>query len=210
MNILIIGASRGVGRLAMQQALAAGHQVTAFARNVSFLPSRQEQLRLVYGDATSEADVRNAVAGHDAVVSALGSDNRRGPTQLYSTSAANIVRAMSDAGVRRLVVLSNFGVLSEGSTHPLTALLAWAVQLGIRDTLADHRLALSHLQQSALDWTAIRPMALTDGPHTGVYRVVTDGLPSGGIRISRADVADFMLKQLTSPAFSGKVPAVAY
>lgn len=209
MKILIIGASRGVGRLAMQQALENGHHVTAFARDPSALPGH-ERLTVLRGDATNEADIRHAVAGHDVVISALGSDNRREPTQLYSTATDNLVRAMSEAGVSRLVVLSNFGVLSEGSRHPLTALLAWAVRLSIRDTLADHRLALGYLERSSLDWTAIRPMALTDGPRTGVYRVVADGLPSGGMRISRADVADFMLRQLVTPLSGGQLPALAY
>jgi hypothetical protein len=117
---------------------------------------------------------------------------------------------MTDADVRRLIVLSNYGVLSEGSRHPLTALLAWAVRLAVRDTLADHRLALEHLKRSSLDWIAIRPMALTNGPHTGIYRVASKGLPSGGTRISRADVADFMLKQLATPLPSGQLPALAY
>lgn len=210
MNILIIGASRGVGRQAVQQALDAGHHVTAFARDPSSLPSGHERLTLLPGDATNEADVRRAVVGRDAVVSALGSDNRRGPTQLYSTATANLVRTMSEAGVCRLIVLSNFGVLSEGSGNLATALLAWAVRLGLRDTLRDHRRALGYLQHSSLDWTAIRPMALTDGPRTGVYRVVPDGLPSGGMRISRADVADFMLKLLAGSQSGGQLPALAY
>lgn len=210
MNLLIIGASRGVGRLAVQQALDKGHRVTAFARDPSSLPSGQERLTVFRGDATNKDDVLEAVPGHDAVVSALGSDNRRGPTQLYSTAAANIVRAMTEAGVRRLIVLSNYGVLSEGSRHPLTALLAWAVRLAIRDTLADHRLALEYLRRSSLDWIAIRPMTLTNGPHTGIYRVAPNGLPSGGTRIARADVADFMLKQLAAPRSSGQLPALAY
>ncbi|CAN7267000.1 SDR family oxidoreductase [Devosia sp. LjRoot16] len=209
MNILIIGASRGVGRLAVEQALDAGHHVTAFARNPSSLPIH-EHLTLAQGDATNDADVRKAVAGHDAVISALGSDHRRGPTQLYSTATTNLIEAMSSADVSRLIVLSNFGVLSESSHHPLTALLVWAVRLGIRHTLADHRLALRYLQRSTLDWTAVRPMALTDGPRTRNYRVVRDGLPNGGTRISSADVADFMLKQLIDSPFKGKLPALAY
>lgn len=210
MKILIIGASRGVGRMATQQALEQGHHVTALARDPSSLPSEHDRLTVLRGDATNESDIRRAVDGNDAVISTLGSDNRRGPTRLYSTATANLVRAMSDAGVRRLVVLSNFGVLSEGSCHPLTASLAWVARMVLRDTLADHRLALQYLQKSSLDWTAIRPMALTDGRHTGVYRVVSEGLPSGGARISRADVADFMLKQLAGRVSGGQVPALAY
>lgn len=210
MNILIIGASRGVGRHVVQQALDKGHHVTAFARDPSTLPSSHERLAVLRGDATNKAEVRNAVPGHDAVVSALGSDSRRGPTQLYSTATANMVRAMNETGVHRLIVLSNYGVLSEGSGHPVTALLAWAVRLAIRDTLADHRLALEHLKRSSIEWVAIRPMALTNGAHTGIYRVVPNGLPNGGTRISRADVADFMLKQVVNSMSGGQVPALAY
>jgi putative NADH-flavin reductase len=209
MKLLIIGASRGIGLEAVQQALAAGHHVTAFARSPASTPV-ESRLTWLSGDATNPADVDAAVAGRDAVISTLGSDNRRGPTHLYSTATTNLVRAMSASGVHRLVVLSNFGVLGESSCHPLTALMALGVRLGIRETLADHGLALAQLRKSSLDWTAIRPMALTDGPYTGLYRVAVDGLPAGGTRISRRDVADFMLKQLTSSAFLGQAPALAY
>ncbi len=209
MRILVIGASRGVGRLVVQQALDAGHNVTAFARDLSGIPDLHKPLRVLSGDATNEVDICRAVAGHDAVVSALGSDNRHGPTRLYSTAAANLVRGMSDAGISRLVVLSNFGVLSESSWHPTTALITCAVRLAIRDTLADHRLAIEAFKRSNLDWAAVRPMALFDGKHTGVYRVVSEGLPSGGWHISRADVADFMLRQLADTS-GQRTPAIAY
>lgn len=209
MNVLIIGASRGVGLLAVQQALAAGHRVTAFARSPATTPAGS-RLTWISGDALNPADIDAAMAGQEAVISTLGTDNRRGPTQLYSAATHNIVRAMDAAGVHRLIVLSNFGVLAERSCHPLTGLMALGVQLGIRDTLADHGRALDQLRRSSLDWTAIRPMALTDGAHTGIYRVAREGLPAGGTRISRPDVADFMVKQLASPAFLGQAPALAY
>lgn len=210
MKILICGASRGVGRCAVQQALEGGHEVTAFARNPSSLPRDQPRLTIVAGDATNPADVARAVVGHDAVLSTLGPDSRKGSTTLHSTAASAIVHAMTRSGVRRLIALSNFGVLSEGSAHPVTGLLAWMVRHSIRDALADHRLALQQMQDSSLDWIAVRPMALTNGAHTGKYRVVADGLPRGGTHISRADVADFMLKQVAAPQFNGKVPALAY
>ena len=210
MKIIVFGASRGVGRSVVDQALARGHEVTAFARDPSSMDRFDDRLKGVAGDATDPTDVADAIPGHDAVFVTLGADNRRGATTLYSKAAENIVAAMSAAGVKRLIALSNFGVLGESSSHPLTALLAMAVRFVTRDMLADHRLALSHFRQSSLDWTAVRPMALTDGPLKGVYRISLDALPSGGSRISRLDVADFMLKELDERRFVGQVPALAY
>jgi putative NADH-flavin reductase len=210
MKIIVVGASRGVGRSVVDQALARGHEVTAFARDPSSMDRFDDRLKGIAGDATDPEDVADAIPGHDAVFMTLGADNRRGATTLYSKAAENIVAAMSTAGVKRLIALSNFGVLGESSSHPLTALLAMAVRFITRDMLADHRLALSHFRQSSLDWTAVRPMALTDGPLQGAYRISLDALPSGGSRISRLDVADFMLKELDERRYVGQVPALAY
>jgi putative NADH-flavin reductase len=210
LKVIVFGASRGVGAHAVQQALAAGHDVTAFARKAESIAQSHERLTIVAGDVTNPLDVAAAMPGHDAALVTLGADNRRAPTSLYSDAIANVIRAMRLSGARRLVALSNFGVLGETSGHPLTATLATLVRFAIRHTLVDHRKALELLHSSPVDWTAVRPMALNHGPRTGNYRVARKGLPSGGMRISRADVADFMIRQLDDKDHVRGTPALAY
>jgi putative NADH-flavin reductase len=210
MKMAIIGAGRGVGRHAVEQALDLGHDVTAFARNADAVRHLGGRLTITAGDVTDPADVQRALAGQDTVLCTLGADDRQAATTLYSTAARNLAEAMPRAGVDRLIFLSNFGVLGEGSWHPATALLAMMVRRAIEGTLADHRRALDHHGGSPLRWTAVRPMALTKGARTGRYRVAPEGLPFGGTRISRADVADFMLKQIGDERYLGLAPAIAY
>lgn len=209
MKIVIYGASRGVGRHAVEQALGLGYDVTAVSRNASTLQHLSGRLSAVAGDVTSSRDVERTLTGQDAVLCTLGADDRRATT-LYSTAVKNLIEAMPKAGVSRLLLLSNFGVLGERSWHPGTGSLAVLVRWAIPGTLVDHRRALKLLDNSPLHWTAIRPMRLTDGTLTRKYRVATRGLPFGGLKISRADVADFLLQQLMDERFLGLTPAIAY
>jgi uncharacterized protein YbjT (DUF2867 family) len=198
-----------VGRAAVQLASQFGHQVTAFARGTSGLADLSPSISLFAGDATNPADVAQAASGQDAILCNLGPDSRS-PTDLNEMAARNVVAAMGEHKISRLIFLSNFGVLGETSLHPLTGLLTIIVRAAIKNTLIDHRAALEILRGSNLEWTAVRPMRLTNDPHTGLYRVSADGLPSGGTKIARADVADFMLGQLGRAEFVRKVPAIAY
>jgi putative NADH-flavin reductase len=167
-------------------------------------------LHVVRCDVANPTDVHDAVAGHDAVLCALGADSW-GPTALYSTAARNVVLAMRGQGARRLVFLSNFGVQDEQARGTRQAALLFLARRVLRHTLADHRLALEEIGGSPLAWTAVRPLAMSDGPLTGRYRVETDGLlPPGGARVSRADVAHFMLRQAVEDEFLNSAPAIAY
>jgi putative NADH-flavin reductase len=209
MKIAIIGASRGVGRHIAEQALARGHQVTAAVRNPADVPMQHERLWVVTCDALDKAAVGAAIQDQDVVFCAIGT-NSRGPTTLYSSAARNVVTAMRQHGVRRLVFLSNFGVLDETGSDLISSLMLVLARRVIRHTLADHRLALDAMVGSGTEWTAVRPMALTDGPLTGNYRVDTAGLPRKGRSIARADVADFMLKQAEEDRYLRQAPAIAY
>ncbi len=209
MNIVIIGASGRVGRHALEQALAAGHTVTAAVRYRGAIEVRHPALSVVSCDVRNADEVCQAVAGHEAVIVALG-DPSRGPTDLYSTGARNTIAAMQEHGVRRLVFLSNFGVLGERAGDLVGALLLMLVRRVIAYTLADHRLALDAMRDWGGEWVAVRPMALDGGPRTGRYRVAIEGLPDRGRRVSRADVAEFMLEQATATEYLRSVPAIAY
>ena len=137
-------------------------------------------------------------------------DKSRGATTLYSKGALNTLRGMHANNVRRLIFLSNFGILGERTQDLGGALLLFLVKRFIRHTLDDHRRALQEIRAQAPEWIVVRPMALTNGPGAGRYRVVVDGVPAGGRKVSRAVVALFMLLQATGNDYLNQVPAIAY
>jgi putative NADH-flavin reductase len=209
MKVLIIGASRGVGRRLLERSLAQDHQVTAAVRNPTAVDIQHSHLRVLSCDVLDTGSVTRALAGHDVVFCAIG-DRSRGPTTLYSTAARNIVHGMQAQQVRRLVFLSNFGVLGETARDLRGAALLFLAKRLIRHTLADHRRALQEIQDHAPEWIAVRPLPLTDGPWTGQYRTAVDGIPAKSSHIARADVADFMLRQATDNSYLNRAPAIAY
>jgi putative NADH-flavin reductase len=209
MNIVIFGANGGVGRRLVELALGENHTVTAAIRNPASLDIAHERLRVVTCDVRSATSVGKAIEGQDAVLCALG-DKSRGPTTLYSAGASVIADQMKAQGIRRIVFLSNFGILDERPQGWIQALMLRLARRVIPHTLADHRRALDEISKRALDWVIVRPMALNNGPWTGVYRVAIDDLPARGTRIARADVADFMLRQASAPDYLQKLPSIAY
>jgi putative NADH-flavin reductase len=209
MKVLIIGGSRGVGRCLLDRALSQNHQVTAAVRNPAAVDIHHPQLHVVPCDILDAAAVTLALVGQDVVFCTIG-DKSRGPTTLYSRGACNIVQGMQAQKVRRLVFLSNFGVLGEKAQDFRGAALLFLVRCFIRPTLADHRRALEEIQDHAPEWVAVRPLPLTNGPWTGQYRVVVDGIPAKSSHIARADVADFMMRQAMDDSYLYKAPAIAY
>jgi putative NADH-flavin reductase len=117
--------------------------------------------------------------------------------------------AMEAARVRRLIFLSNFGVLNETAPDLRWEVMMPFARFKIRHLLRDHVAAIAEVRRYDLDWTFVRPLILTDGPATGHYRIDADGIPRGGLKISRADVADFMLRQVEDDVFVGQLPAIA-
>jgi len=165
------------------------------------------QLRLIAGDVTDPACVAAAVDGQDAVVSALGSRSER-PVHVYSDGIANTLRAMTARGVRRLVVVSAAYVgAGVGLPLPLRLLGRAPGVAGVRE---DMELMEDDVQLSDLDWTIVRAAALTNGPFTGVYRVVENGAVPGGRRISRPDLAALLLKCAEGSQYLRRTVAVAY
>ncbi|HYD89687.1 MAG TPA: NAD(P)H-binding protein [Vitreimonas sp.] len=209
MKLIVFGANRGVGRRAVETALAEGHEVTAAVRAPERMMLKHERLRVAQCDVADGARVSEVIAGHDVAIATLG-ERSRGPTTLYSTAAKTISAAMAERGVNRLVFLSNFGVLGERGRGAAQTMLLFMVKRMIRPTLDDHRRALDTLAASQVDWTAVRATPLTDGPATGAYRIAADGLPPHGSSISRGDVAGFMLAEAMRREFVRMAPAIAY
>jgi putative NADH-flavin reductase len=196
MKLLIFGATGGTGREVVAQALDQGHHVSAFARNPAAITTKHDHLKVAHGDILDYPSVAAAVPGQDAVLSALGVRKLRKNTVL-SDGTKNLIRAMERHGVRRLVCESSLGVGdSRGQLGWVVNLLI--IPLFLRNVFRDKEVQEQYIKQSGLDWVIVRPGALTAGPRTGVYRSgfsPTDQTIRG--KISRADVADFMLKQLT-------------
>jgi uncharacterized protein YbjT (DUF2867 family) len=209
MNITIFGATGGTGRQLVAQALDQDHHVTVQARSPEKLADLEHpHLEVIRGDVLEPADVERAVDGQEAVLCAIGAG--AGRTSLREDGTRNIVAAMANKGVSRLICLSSLGV---GDS---TANLPWFTKhviLGIflRHAFADHERQEAVVRQSPLDWTIVRPPHLEDGPRSGEYR---HGFPpterSIQGKISRADVADFMLKQLTNDSYLRQSPGVSY
>lgn len=205
MKLAIFGATGGTGQELVAQALAQGHEVTAFVRNPAKLPLTHERLRVIAGDVTDAAAVAQAVAGQDAVLSALGSPNLQANTVL-SDGTRHIIAAMEANGVRRFVCETSLGV---GDSHgqPGFMFTHVAVPLFLKHAMADKEIQEKYIKASNLDWIIVRPGGLTDGPRTSEYRHGLAKDISG--RIARADVAEFMLKQLTDDTYLRQTPAIA-
>ncbi len=197
MKILIFGATGGVGSELVTQALAAGHELTVLVRDAAKIAAAP-RVKLIVGDATDRRAIEQAVTGVDAVVSSLGTGNRlRG--DVVSRATEILIPAMQSAGVRRLIVVSAFGVGEQRAESGLIQRLIFATFL--RSLYADKDKADTMLRQSTLDWTLVHPVRLTNGPHTTTYQAIDHAQMRGMPSISRADVAHFMLAQLSSDAW---------
>ena len=209
MKLLVFGSTGGTGRELLKQALDQGHDVVAYARDPAKLDGmKHARLEVIRGDVLDLAGVESAVAGHDAVFCAVGAGAKR--TTLREDATRNIVSAMESTGVRRLICLSSLGVGDSRGNLPLFTKYV-IVSIFLRHAFADHERQEDIVRQSSLDWTIVRPPHLKDGPRTGSYRhgfAATDRRIGG--QISRADVADFMLKQLTEVMYVHQTPGVSH
>ena len=207
MKVLIIGATGATGKILMREALAHGHEVTALARNPSALAPEDYRLRVVEGNALDASSLEAAVAGQDAVLSALGTSSR-GPTTLFSESTHNLIGAMDKHGVRRLVCITGVGV---GDSKGHVGFLYDRIirPFVVKNVYEDKERQEEAIKQSDLDWVIVRPARLTDEPAKGEYRVYLGGSYTA-TKISRADVAAFMLAQLTDDTYVRKTPVISY
>ena len=204
MKLCVIGATGGVGRHFVEQALGEGHEVTAFVRTPSKLDLKHASLHLVQGDVMDTRSLAHAVRGQDAVVCSLGSASLKKNT-LRSEGTRHVVEAMTQAGVTRLLVVSSMGV---GDSHKqLTLFAKFFVATLIRHPIADHEVQEAIVRESNLDWTIVRPSGLSDDPVSGSYKVGV-GPELKGSRIARADVAHFLLAELNDPQWSGQAPSI--
>ena len=209
-SILIVGASGGTGRELVTQALDRGYRVTALARDLPSIQTKHERLRVVQGDVLDYPSLESAVKGHDAVVCALGHKQYFRPTRILSQGTINLLRAMNGQGVRRLVCETALGIGSSAGRMGLYYTF-FVLPIILPFYFWDKTRQEQAIAASLADWVIVRPGALTNGPRRRRYR---HGANIGSflttVRISRADVADFMLNQLTDNAYLKAAPGVCW
>jgi putative NADH-flavin reductase len=208
-QLAVFGATNGVGRRLTENALDAGHRVTALVRNPSRMPLEHSNLTLIQGDATEFDAVQRTVRGSDAVVCALGAP-ALSRSRVRSQGTQHIVDAMGHQAVRRLLCVSVLG--AGDSREVLTFGLRYLLfPLYLRRAVAEHERQEAIIRQSGLDWTIVRPPTLTDGPATGAYlHGFGNDRRDLSFDISRADVAAFLLGQLAHDRYLREAVGVSY
>jgi putative NADH-flavin reductase len=207
MNIAIFGANGGTGRLLTERSLAAGHKVSALLRTPEAFPYR-DRVQVIQGSAFDPDPVRRTLEGTDAVLSALGPRSPLRNENVLPRAVPIIVEAMQQTGIRRIIVLGAAATLPDAMSKQ-SALNRWIAENIIYKTflkwpIAEQIAQYKALAASNLDWTIVMPPRLTNTPGRHPYRIDGEALPPNGSRISRHDVADFMMQQLTSPEWLRK------
>jgi putative NADH-flavin reductase len=206
MKLLILGATGGIGLEVVEQAVDRGHAVTAFVRSPESLRKFADRVAIVAGDLLNAAELGRVIKGHDAVLSSFGPREPLSKTDraLLPSFGQALTSAMVQASARRVIVVSA-AFLFRDSIVPPTYLFG---QLFFREQVAGLSEMEDAFQRSTLDWTIVRPPRLTKKPKSKIYRIQEGHLPRFGFTISRADVADFMIKAAESGASIGKIVGV--
>jgi len=207
MKLIIFGATGSIGHHLVQQALEQGHSVTTFTRDASKVGVQNEHVNIIVGNVLDPISVDDAVTGHDVVLCSLGAGMKG---VVRSEGTKNIIHAMQQSGVKRLICQSSLGVGDSKSN--LTLFWKYFMfGLLLRKAYKDHFYQEQYVSQSELDWTIVRPGEFTDGDHTGQYQYgFSPAERSLKLKVSRADVADFMLKQISDKTFLYKTPGLSY
>lgn len=208
MKLAIVGATGPTGRELVQQALAAGHVVTAGVRSpkTANLPTN---VRLVEADVTRASSLIPLVTGQDAVLCALGSKLSRKPTTLLSGGTKNLVGAMTSAGVRRLMCITGIGA-GDSKGHGGFLYDHIIQPLLLSEIYKDKTRQEEVIRRSGLDWTIVRPAMLTNGPATGKFREIIDISGVTAKKISRSDVAAYVLRAVAAPQTVGTTVLITY
>lgn len=206
MKLVVLGATGGTGLELVRQAMERGHSVTAFVRSPERLGAFRDRITVKQGDLLNHAELERVIQGHDAVLSGFGPrvPVAKADANLLQRFAVALASAMIHAGVRR-VVLESVAFLFRNSIVPPAYLLG---RLFFPRVVADASAMERVFGESDLDWTMVRPPELTEKPYSGKYRAREGHLPRFGFKISRADVADFMIKTVENGSSIRKVVGI--
>ena len=207
MKLVVLGATGGTGLEIVRQAVGQGHSVTAFVRSPEKLHAFRDRITIQQGDLLNSGELERVITGHDAVVSGFGPrvPIAKADEHLLQQFAAVLTIAMARAGVKRGVVES-VAFLFKNSIVPPAYILGRLLFPGV---VADSSAMERTFAESDVDWTIVRPPQLTDKPFTGKYRVRVGHLPAFGFKISRADVAHFMVEAAGDRSLIGKVVGIS-
>lgn len=213
MRLSLFGATGGIGRFVLEQALAAGHDVTVLARDPGRLadPAAGDRLRVVVGEIERYESVAGVVAGSEAVISALGpTRDSADQVDLFERWAQHLVRAMEAHGPARVVVLSGAAVNVPGEQKRWGDRLASAVvRIVVRHVVAAKQGEFDIISGSRLEWIAVRPPRVVPGPHTGRYKAGLELRLGPGSRINQPDLAEFLLRQASEDTWLRQAPFVS-
>lgn len=211
MRVAVIGSTGGTGRKVIEQALERGHDVIALARRPEAIALEHERLEVRRADVRDLGSLEAALAGVDVVVSTFGAARSSlfGKITVYSEGANNLVAAMKKVGIERLVVVTSGGVEDDDPSFE------WFYARILRPLLLarayeDMKRLEAIVRESGLEWTLVRPPQLTDAALTGRYRVSPRFAPAGGVQLSRADLAHFLLDEAEHGQWIGGTPTLAY
>ena len=211
MKIFLFGATSPTGQIVLENLLVQNHEVKALVRNPLAIKTTNRNLYLIKGNVfepkTFEDDMKNC----DVVVSILGTGSSNKPTTIYSEGGRNIIAAMRKAGIKKLITITSGGVQKDDPVIQKSFFYKYFGLWYLRHIYHDMEKWETMLEQAKdIDWICIRPTYLRNGELTNKYRVNKTYSPNNGWKISRADLADFITKQVTSNEFIHEKPVIAY
>ena len=209
MKIAIIGASRGIGYQLLKLAVEEGHEVTALLRNPDKLQIAYDNLHVIKGDILDPASVAAVTDDQGGICVCIGIPPSMKSVEVFSKGIENVLASINDNPEQKLIVITGIGA-GESKGHGGFLYDRVFNPLLLKEIYRDKDREEALIKESRANWLIVRPGFLTNGPRTGKYRVVENltGVTAG--KISRADVADFMLKQLMEPTYFGKTPLLTY
>jgi putative NADH-flavin reductase len=208
MRVLIVGASKGIGLETTRQALDAGHDVRALARSATAIAISNPSLEKMRGNALKTEVVEAALVGVDVVIQTLGVGlgELLRPVHLFSDATRVLIQAMKIQGVKRLICVTGFG--AGDSRASISCLQRLPFQIVFGRAYDDKSLQEQRIKESELDWTIARPGVLTSGPRTGQYQILSESSQWRNGGISRADVAEFLVRQIGDQTYIRKAPVL--
>ena len=209
MKLLVIGATRGIGRCLVDLALNEGHVVTALVRDPGRLNMSRDRLCVIEGDILDRESVDRAIEDQNAVCITIGIRPTRKPVTVFSEGTENVIDAMRHTAANQLICVTGIGA-GDSKNHGGFFFDRIFNPLFLKTIYDDKDRQEALARNSNLDWVIVRPGFLTNGPLTGNYRVLVDleGLKAG--KISRADVAHFVLGEIKEKAYLLKTPLLTY
>ncbi|NNK55763.1 MAG: SDR family oxidoreductase [Desulfobulbaceae bacterium] len=209
MKLLIIGASRGIGKALLEEALKEDLQVRVLARDPEKIEATNDALEIVRGDVRDLDDVSNGLQGMDVVCSCIGVPITFKPVDLFAVAARNLVQAVEREPGQKLIAVTGIGA-GDSKGHGGFLYDRIFKPLFLRTIYDDKDREEEIIMASTTDWLIVRPAGLTNGPRTGKYKVLNDLEGNVATRISRRDVADFILSEMVKPTQFGKTPLITY